>query len=397
MSAKGLWARARTTRTRKATKAAGQALPWLVLAGVAGTLAIDELKARRRAAEEHPAGEPRDRGRRAEQPAAIPRLGWKDIAWRTVREVQADDIVAVARGVAFAGVLAVFPALAAFVSIYGLFADVGAAREHLAALTGFVPAAALTMIGDQMVRIADANDAGLSATAASGLLLSVWSANSGMKALVKALNVAFEEDEKRNLVKLHLITLAFTVGGVAFFGLAAAAVIGVPAAIKFIGAAGILPLLEVLRWPALLAVMVVGLAILYRFGPSREDARWRWITPGAVAAALLWMAASGAFSWYLTNVADYEATYGSLGAVFGFMIWTWLSVLVVLFGAELNAEIEHQTAKDSTTGAPEPLGERGATMADEVGEPAPASVLPEGVRKWLPKRRSGGAAPMAAE
>lgn len=382
---------ARSAKDLKRTaKAAGRALPWVLAAGLAGTRAVDAVKARVRKADAAPAAprpnEREDRGRRTDAPAEIPRRGWTDIAWRLLRTVQKDDILAVARGVAFAGVLAMFPALAAFVSIYGLFADPGAAREHLSALTGFVPADALTLMGDQMLRLASANKAGLSVTAVFGLLLSIWSANAGVKALVKGLNLAFEEEEKRGLVKLHLLTLGLTLGGVAFFTLATAAVIGVPVALRLIGAAGILPLLAVLRWPAILTVMILGLAILYRFAPSRENARWRWVTPGAVIAALLWMAVSGGFSWYLTDVADYEATYGPLGAVFGFMVWTWLSAVVVLFGAELNAEIEHQTAKDSTTGDPEPIGKRGATMADEVGAPAPVRVLARKVQRVVGKK-----------
>ena len=369
-------------------RVAGKALPWLVLAGVAGTLAADEARQRRAAAAPGPVPPVADRGRgrHADTPWTIPPAGWKDIAWRTAKETIDDDVVAVARGVAFSGMLALFPALAAFVSIYGLFADVAAAREHLAALTGFVPASALTMIGDQMVRIAAANDAGLSATAVLGILVSVWSANAGIKALFRGLNIAFEEKEKRSFLKLHLATLAFTVGGVVFFALAAAAIIGVPVAFEFFGAQGVLPLFAALRWPALLAVTVVGLGLLYRFGPSREDARWDWISPGALAAAVLWMAASGLFSWYLTSVADYEATYGSLGAVFGLMVWMWLSAVVILFGAEINAEVEHQTARDSTTGPPEPLGQRGAAMADEIGRPAPTRIVPAKVRDLLKRK-----------
>jgi len=369
-------------------RVAGKALPWLVLAGVAGTLAADEARQRRAAAAPGPVPPVADRGRgrHADTPWTIPPAGWKDIAWRTAKETIDDDVVAVARGVAFSGMLALFPALAAFVSIYGLFADVAAAREHLAALTGFVPASALTMIGDQMVRIAAANDAGLSATAVLGILVSVWSANAGIKALFRGLNIAFEEKEKRSFLKLHLATLAFTVGGVVFFALAAAAIIGVPVAFEFFGAQGVLPLFAALRWPALLAVTVVGLGLLYRFGPSREDARWDWISPGALAAAVLWMAASGLFSWYLTSVADYEATYGSLGAVFGLMVWMWLSAVVILFGAEINAEVEHQTARDSTTGPPEPLGQRGAAMADEIGRPAPTRIVSAKVRDLLKRK-----------
>ncbi|HYE42960.1 MAG TPA: YihY/virulence factor BrkB family protein [Caulobacteraceae bacterium] len=374
----------------RGARVVGKALPWAALAGVAALIAVDEVRARRRAAaRELPAqaGRASDRGRAADSPTEIPKAGWKDILWRTAREVQADDVVSVARSIAFSGMLALFPALAAFVSIYGLFADVASAREHLAVLTGFIPADALTLIGEQMVRIAAANDAGLSLTAVFGVLLSVWSANAGMKSLFRGLNIAFEEEEKRGFVALNLVTLAFTLGMVLFFAVAVAAIIALPVALEFVRAEGVLPLLAWLRWPALLALVVGALSLLYRYGPSRDRAKWRWVSYGAVAAAVLWLAVSGLFSWYLANVADYQATYGSLGAVFGFMVWLWLSSVVVLFGAELNSEIEHQTARDSTTGAPEPLGRRGATMADHVGRAAPKSLLPPAAEKVVEKVR----------
>jgi membrane protein len=303
-----------------------------------------------------------------------------------VREVQADDILGVARSISYSGLLALFPALAAFVSIYGLFADVVTARIHLAGLTGVVPADALTMLGDEMVRIAAANDAGLSFTAITGLLVSIWSANAGMTALFKGLNVAFEETEKRNFIRRSLVTLAFTVGMLAFLVLSAAVVIAAPAVLGFFHVRAYAEALAWVRWPLLLAASTFGLSMLYRYGPSRERARWRWVSIGAVTAAVLWLAASVLFSWYLSNFAHYQATYGSLGAVFGFMVWLWLSSVVILLGAELNAEIEHQTARDSTTGAPEPLGERGAAMADEIGRPAPTRLTPKSVLRFLRRR-----------
>jgi membrane protein len=309
------------------------------------------------------------RGRHAEQPAEIPPKGWIDILWRTWREIRQDDVATVARGVAFSGVLALFPALAAFISLYGLFADPATARDHLAVLAGFMPAEAMTLIGEQMVRLAAANQAGLSLTFVAGLVVSVWSANGGMKALFNGLNVAYEEREKRGFIRVNLVSLAFTLGMLLFFALAAGAVIIAPLVLEALRIDPSLLPLAWLRWPVLLVVLMAALAALYRFGPSRELAQWRWITVGSVVASLLWLAGSAVFSWYLAAFAHYDATYGSLGTLFGFMMWLWLSVVVVLCGAELNAEIEHQTAKDSTTGAPEPMGERGATMADTLGEP----------------------------
>ena len=324
-----------------------------------------------------------DRGRQAEAPSAIPAKGWKDIIWRAVKEYGDDDVAAWARSIAFSGILALFPALAAFVAIYGLFADIETARGHLAGLTGVIPADAATFIGDQMVRIAAANDAGLGLTFIIGVLLSLWSANAGMKALFKGLNVAYDEDEQRGFVKLNLITLAFTVGAIVFITLAMGAVVVVPVVMEALGLGGAAQLLALLRWPLLLGVVMVGLSALYRYGPSRDKAQWRWVSWGSAAATVMWILGSVLFSWYLANFANYNETYGSLGAVFGFLMWLWLSAVVVLFGAELNAEIERQTARDTTEGHAQPMGARGAEVADTVGEAKRGSLLPEPIASRL--------------
>lgn len=349
--------------------------------GVAGRAGWKALRARRNP-EAPPAAEG-GRGRDARTPAQIPAPGWKDILWRTAKEVADDDLATVARSIAFSGMLALFPALAAFVSIYGLFADVATAREHLAGVTGIVPAAALTLIGDQMVRLAQASEANLGLAFVFGLLVSVWSANAGMKALFKGLNVAYEETETRGFVRLNLISLAFTVGTVLLLAVAMAALVALPIVLDLLQVDPAVVGLSHLRWPALLLMVSFFLSLLYRYGPSRAAPRWRWVTPGGAAAAVLWMGGSALFSWYLTNFADYDATYGSLGAVFGFMTWLWLSSTIVLVGAELNAEMEHQTAADSTTGPEQPLGLRNANMADTVGEAKQGGLLPG----WLGRRR----------
>ncbi|MFC3078452.1 YihY/virulence factor BrkB family protein [Phenylobacterium terrae] len=324
-----------------------------------------------------------DRGRQAEKPSEIPARGWKDILWRAWKEYGDDDVASWARSIAFSGILALFPALAAFVAIYGLFADIETARGHLAGLTGVIPADAATFIGDQMVRIAAANDAGLGLTFLVGVLLSLWSANAGMKALFKGLNIAYDEEEKRGFIQLNLITLAFTVGAIVFISLAMGAVVVVPIVMQALGLGGAAELLALLRWPLLLAVVMFGLSALYRYGPSRDKAQWRWVSWGSVAATVMWIVGSALFSWYLANFANYNETYGSLGAVFGFLMWLWLSAVVVLFGAEINSEIEHQTAKDTTEGPEQPMGARGAEMADTVGEAKTGGLLPEAIARRL--------------
>jgi membrane protein len=279
-------------------------------------------------------------------------------------------VAGIARGVAFSALLALFPALAAFVALYGVFADPALAREQLATLSGFVPVEGLEILGEQMNRLAGAGETGLSLAFVGGLLVSIWSANGGMKALFQGLNVAYEEREKRSFIRVNLWSLAFTLGAMLFFAAASGLVIVAPVALQAMRLDPELLPLAWLRWPALVATLMIGLALLYRFGPSRERAKWRWISVGSIAASLAWIAGSALFSWYLANFANYDAAYGSLGALFGFMMWIWLSSMVVLCGAELNSEIEHQTAVDSTTGAPLPMGRRGATMADTLGAPA---------------------------
>ena len=328
--------------------------------------------------EEAAAMEP-GRGRDARAPADIPRRGWLDILLRTWRSFQADRLPAVSAGIAFYGLLSLFPTMAAFVSLYGLFADVATAQAQLAHLTGVVPADVLTFIGEQMTRIAAERTDSLSLTFLLSLLLSLWSANAASKALFDGLNVAYHETEKRNFLILNLQTLAFTLGAVVFLILAAAAIVVVPLVFEFLRLGEGAALLSLLRWPLLVLFMAAGLAVLYRFGPSRRPAGWRWISWGAALAAALWLGASLAFSWYVSDVANYTATYGSLGAVVGLMMWLWVSALVVLLGAELNSEIEHQTARDTTVGADRPMGRRGALVADSLGEARGKGAVQAGV------------------
>jgi membrane protein len=310
------------------------------------------------------------RGRLAHAPSQIPPRGWRDILWRTFQSFSKDNIPAVAGGVTFFGLLALFPGLAAFVALYGLFADSHDAVRQVQALALVAPKDAVDFIGGQMIRISQASGSTLSLAFLITLVLSIWSANSGMKAFLNGLNIAYGEIEKRKFVALTAQSLGFTVGGVLLMIVAVAAVVALPVVLPVLHVAA--PLLALLRWPALVALMILVLAVAYRYGPSRAHPRWQWVTWGGVAAALLWMAASLVLSWYMSNLAHYDRTYGSFGAAAGAMTWLWMSVVIVLFGAELNAEIEHQTAVDSTTGPPRPLGRRGARMADSIGQAAPS-------------------------
>jgi membrane protein len=308
------------------------------------------------------------RGREATSPWQIPWRGWKDVFWRVYAQMNEDRLLAVAGGVVFYALLALFPALTAFVSLYGLLADVSTIDQHLSLATGILPGGAVTILHEQLTRLTASRTSALSFGFVFGLLLALWSANSGAKAVIDGLNVAYGEREKRSFIRLTLASLVFTLGAFMALILALGAVVVTPIVLGFMGLGALADaLVRILRWPALLAFVVLGLAVLYRYGPSRREARWAWLSVGSLAAAVAWLIASVLFSWYITNFGNYNATYGSLGAAVGMMMWMWISMIVILLGAELNAEIEHQTAKDSTVGPDKPLGRRGAVRADTVG------------------------------
>jgi membrane protein len=309
------------------------------------------------------------RGRNADTPEQISALGWQDILWRVLWSISADRVLSTAGGVAFFALLAVLPAVTAIVSLYGLFADASTIGNHLTILAGILPGGVLAVISDQIILLARQPNETLGRAFAVALLVALVSANSGVAALFDALNVVYGEKEKRSLVRFYATTFLFTLAGIAFVIMAISAVVVLPLVLKFVGSATTSEaLLNLLRWPILLVTVTVSLGLIYRYGPSRRDARWRWVTWGSIFAAVLWVAASMVFSWYVATFDSYNKLYGSLGAGIGFMIWLWISAVVVLLGGELNAEMEHQTARDTTQGARRPLGSRGAMMADHVGK-----------------------------
>ena len=309
------------------------------------------------------------RGRHAEAPWQIPWRGWKDVLWRTYQQIGEDRLLAVAAGVVFYGLLAVFPAVTALVSLYGLFASPAVIGDQLSLAAGILPQGAVDILREQIGRLTAGNGAKLGFGFLFGLVVALWSANAGMKAIMDALNVVYEEKEKRGFFKLNLVSLAFTVAAIGSLLLALGAVVVLPVALSYLGLQDTTDLLfRLARWPLLLAVVVIGLALLYRYGPSRREPRWQWISVGSVFAAAAWLISSALLSWYLASFAHYNATYGSLGAGIGMMMWMWISSIVVLLGAQLNSEIEHQTARDSTVRGEKPFGARGAVMADTVGK-----------------------------
>jgi membrane protein len=308
------------------------------------------------------------RGRRATAPWRIPWRGWKDILWRVYASVNDNRLLAVAAGVVFYSLLAIFPAIAAFVSLYGLIADASTIASHLSLAAGIFPAGAVDILHEQITRLTAKNDAKLGLGFITGLAVALWSANAGMKGIIDALNVVYDEKEKRSFVRLNLLSLLFTLVAILSLMIALAAVVVAPIVFSAVGLSSLLGrVIAVLRWPLLLVLAALALAAIYRYGPSRTEARWQWLSVGSVAAAIGWLLSSVLFSWYIAHFGAYNATYGSLGAAVGMMMWMWISAIVILLGGELNAEIEHQTAHDSTVGAEKPLGERGAVMADTIG------------------------------
>ena len=266
---------------------------------------------------------------------------WGDVAKQVWANVGRHRVMAIAAGVTFYGLLAIFPAIATIVTLYGLFADPGTLRDQLNSLSGAMPGGAIDVIGDQVSRISQHGHSSLGLALIVSLLISLWSSNSGMKAVFDALNVVYNVEEKRSFIKLNAVSLIFTLAGIAFMLLAIGSVVLIPILLKSLPLGSVAGLvLGYARWPLVLIGIGLALSFIYRFGPDRENAQWRWITWGSGAAAVIWIAASLLFSWYAANFGSYNKTYGSLGAVIGFMTWMWISTIVILLGAEIDAAME---------------------------------------------------------
>lgn len=297
-----------------------------------------------------------DEAKRGEHPQKreseeqAPAESWKDVLWRLYSEVTGDRILLVAAGITFYGLLALFPALTALVSIYGLFADPAAVTERLQGLSGLLPGGAIEVIGGQLERVSSQPSGRLSLAFIGSLGVAIWTANNGVKAMLDGLNVAYDTPEERSFIRLTGVSLLFTLGALGAIIVGLAAIVLIPLILSFIGLGGAVnALISMGRWPLLLVLVVLAISVLYRYGPSRPPANWRWISPGSVAAGVLWVVASVLFSWYVANFGSYNETYGSLGAVIGFMVWMWISASIVLLGAELNAVLERETTLGGTS------------------------------------------------
>ena len=311
------------------------------------------------------------RGRDAETPSAIPAKGWKDVFWRVWKSLTQDHVMLIAGGVTFYLLLALFPALVAFMSIYGIFLDPATAVDHAQSLRGLMPPAAVDMIAEQLARLTTKQSDSLTVGLILSLIIAFWSANGGVKAMIEGLNYAYNEREKRSFVRVNTVAFAFTLGALALMVLLFVALAVIPAmlAVLNLGPVGNL-VIRLLRWPLLVLTLGLSLTVLYRHGPSRRSPEWRWVTWGSAFATISWLIMSIAFTTYLDRIANFNDTYGALAAPIGFLFWVWLSIIVIILGAEINGEMEHQTAVDTTTGPDRPMGKRGAVMADTLGAPS---------------------------
>jgi membrane protein len=306
----------------------------------------------------------------AEKPTDIPLRGWKQIVKRAWAENKADNMPIIAGGVAFFGFLSIFPALIAAISLYGLVASEETVARQIEELSAQLPESAATLIGDQLQEIVANSGGALTVGLVVSILIALWSASGGVNNMVQAINIAYDEVETRGFVKLRGLSLAVTVGAIVFVLVTFSLLAVVPAVLEALplGVVGTV-LAHVVRWVVLLGVMAGSLAVLYRIAPDRDSPRLRWVSLGSVVVTVIWALVSLGFSLYVDNFGSYDKTYGAIAGVIVLMLWLYLTCYLVLLGAEINAEAEHQTARDTTEGHPQPMGERDATVADTLPEP----------------------------
>jgi len=313
--------------------------------------------------------DPPKRGRLADSPLEIPPKGWRDVLWRVYERVLNDNISLIAAGVAFYGLLGLFPGIAALMAIGGLLLEPSVVAGEIQAFVAVLPTDAAQIIIDQSTAVAGSHEAGLGLAVIIGLATALYSCSRGVASLVQGMNVAYEEREKRSFLNVFAMTIVLTVFLILVFILTVLTIAGLPIVLEFLRLGRLAEdLVLLLRWPLIMAVVVFTLSVLYRWGPSRNTPKWRWVTPGAMLSCVLWIAGTFGFAFYVGNFGSYNETFGTLGGVIVLMLWMWLSAFIVLLGAEFDAEMEAQTRKDSTVGPRRPMGMRGATKADELGE-----------------------------
>ncbi|NHC14548.1 YihY/virulence factor BrkB family protein [Motilibacter deserti] len=312
----------------------------------------------------HDPGQP---GQDAEKPTEIPAAGWKQIVKRAWAETKEDNVSLMAAGVAFYAFLAIFPAAIAAVTIYGLVADPQQVTQQVNDLSSGMPEETKTLLTNQMTSIANGSSGALSIGLVISVLAALWSASGGMGNLIKAINIAYDEKETRGFVKQKALALALTLGAILFIVVAVALIAVAPAVLDSLGLGSIATVaIQVGRWVGLVVAVMIALAVCYRYAPDRDNPKFSWASLGAVVAGVLWIVGSVAFSLYVSNFGSYGKTYGALAGVVILLLWLMLTSFIVLFGAEINAETERQTAKDTTQGPEKPMGERRAQAADTV-------------------------------
>jgi membrane protein len=306
----------------------------------------------------------------ARKPTEIPIRGWKQIVKRAWAENKADNMPIIAGGVAFFGFLAIFPALIALISIYGLVASPETVTRQVEELSVQLPQSARGLIAEELTSITSHSGGSLTVGLIVSILGALWSASSGVSNLITAVNIAYDEVETRSFLKRKLIALALTLGGILFFLITLALVAVVPVVLDALplGVVGTI-LAQVIRWGLLLVVMAGSLAVVYRVAPDRDAPRFRWVSLGSIVVTVVWAVVSLLFSYYVNHFGSYDKTYGAISGVIVLMLWLYLACYLILLGAEINAEAEHQTARDTTAGHPEPMGERDATVADTLPDP----------------------------
>ena len=308
-------------------------------------------------------------GEQAETPVGIPPRGWWQVIKRAFRESSADNVPMLAGGVAFFAFLAVFPALIAALTLYGLLADPAQVAQQVQGIAAALPRSAQPLLTEQLTSVTQSSGGALTAGLAISLLAALWSASSGTGNLITAVNLAYDEKESRGFIKLRATALGLTLGGIVFVLLTLTLVAVVPVALDNLGLGVVGRVVaQVVRWVLLVGVVVIGLAVVYRVAPDRASPRFRWVSAGALVATVLWIIGSVAFSLYVNFFGNYNKTYGALAGVIVLMLWLFLTTYIVLLGAEINAESERQTVRDTTHGEPQPMGRRRADAADSLAE-----------------------------
>lgn len=329
----------------------------------------DETHGQRPTGTEQDANPPADRGRQAEQPSEIPRTGWRDILLRVKQRLAEHNLSIIASAVAFYVFLALFPTLAAMVTIYGLVADPAGVDKLVTAAGGLLPGEAQTFLHEQLKWIASQPPEALGVGLIVSLVLTIWSATKGVRAMITALNIVYDEQETRGFFKLSWLGFVLTLGGILAGITALGLIVGIPAVLNYFALSEKFEwLVRLAPWPILAIGMVLGLAVLYRYGPARREAKWKWVTWGSVIATVIWLVGSVLFSLFVAKFGNYNETYGSVSAVVVVLLWLQVTAYFILIGGQINAEMEHQTKRDTTTGAPKPLGARDAYVADTVGK-----------------------------